>query len=562
MSLKPKTIESIPDETARVAQAAFPDGTTYMKMRDELGTIYSDEQFADLYPQRGQPALAPWRLALITVMQFAENLTDRQAADAVRARIDWKYALSLELTDAGFNFSVLSEFRSANLPTGNHRWRVRPRLLNGSAEELLLNRMLALFLERNLLKPRGKQRTDSTHVLSAVRNLNRLEIVGETLHHALNVLACVEPTWLQSQINDDWFIRYGQRFSDYRLPKQKQDRTQLAETIGRDGHHLLDPIYNESSLSPKRTIEAIEILRQVWIQHYYYDEQGQCRWRDQKNFPPSSIMIASPYDLEVRYSQKRSTEWRGYKVHLTETCETDSPNFITNVHTTLATDQDVTQVEAIHQNLANKALLPNQHLADGAYLSADLLVDSQKNYEVSLLGPVREENSWQARDEHAFDLSKFSIDWKTETMTCPTGQKSRYWKPAKGPRGKPTIQVHFDKSDCAICPVRSQCTRSRNGPREVTLHPYAQHQALHTARQRQKTLEWKQTYALRSGVEGTVSQAAFALDMRRTRYRGLAKTHLQHVATAAAINLQRFVSSILQTPRSQTRVSHFATLAA
>ncbi len=147
-------------------------------------------------------------------------------------------------------------------------------------------------------------------------------------------------------------------------------------------------------------------------------------------------------------------------------------------------------------------------------------------------------------------------------MTCPTGQRSRYWKPAKGPRGKPTIQVHFDKKDCAGCVVRAQCTRSRNGPREVTLHPHAQHMALQSARQRQKTLEFAEIYATRAGVEGTVSQAAFALNMRRTRYRGLAKTHLQHIATAAAMNLQRFIDWSLDRPRSKTRISHFAAMAA
>lgn len=547
MSLKAEKSFEIPELTMEVAQAAFPNGNEYLTMCDELGTIFDDELFVDLYPNRGQPALAPWRLALVTVMQFAENLTDRQAADAVRGRIDWKYALGLELTDAGFNFSVLSEFRT--------------RLLEGEAEELLLNRMLDLFRERKLLKERGKQRTDSTHVLSAVRDLNRLEIVGETLHHALNVLAQVDPAWLQRQINADWFQRYGQRFSDYRLPKQKQDRTELAATIGRDGHHLLTQIYAESAPAHLRMIPAIEILRQVWVQHYYYDEQGAFRWREQKNFPPSSRMIASPYDVEVRYSQKRGMEWRGYKVHLTETCESDAPNFITHVETTLATDQDVTAVDSIHHELEAKALLPAEHFADGAYVSAGTLVESQQTYKVDLIGPVRKDTSWQALDENAFDLTHFEIDWEHEVVTCPNGQSSRYWKPATGPRGKPTIQVHFHKKECAACTLRAQCTRSAQGPRELTLHPQAQQIALQDARERQKTDEFQEAYATRAGIEGTVSQAAFASDMRRTRYRGLAKTHLQHLATAAAINVQRFVDWFLDTPRAQTYKSPFAKLA-
>src|SRR5947199_5530204 len=154
MSLQPQEIAPIPKETQRVARAAFPKGNIYLRMRDQIGTIFNDPMFTPLFPIRGQPAESPWRLALITVMQFVENLSDRQAADAVRGRIDWKYALSLELTDPGFDASVLSEFRG--------------RLVAGGAEQTLLDTMLARFKERGLLKARGRQRTDSTHVLAAI----------------------------------------------------------------------------------------------------------------------------------------------------------------------------------------------------------------------------------------------------------------------------------------------------------------------------------------------------------------------------------------------------------
>lgn len=199
MSMYPEPIFDVPELTAEVAQAAFPKGNRYLKMRDELGTVYTDDQFADLYPQVGQPAASPWRLALITVVQFAEEMTDREAADAVRSRIDLKYLLGLELNDPGFDFSVLSEFRT--------------RLLSGAAEERLLQVMLALCQERKWLKTRGQQRTDSTHILGSVRDLNRLEIVGETLHYALNILAQVDPGWLKAQVTPEWFDRYSQRLT-------------------------------------------------------------------------------------------------------------------------------------------------------------------------------------------------------------------------------------------------------------------------------------------------------------------------------------------------------------
>src|SRR5439155_16497132 len=175
MSLHAPLFYLIPEQTAQVAQAAFPKGNPYMRMRDAFGPIYTNPQFAALFSKTGQPAEAPAQLALITVMQFAEGLSDEQAADAVRGRIDWKYALALELTDAGFDSSVLCEFRK--------------RLLTGNAELLLFETMLTLFREQGLIKAKGCQRTDSTHVLAARKTLNRLECVGETLRHALNSLA-------------------------------------------------------------------------------------------------------------------------------------------------------------------------------------------------------------------------------------------------------------------------------------------------------------------------------------------------------------------------------------
>src|SRR3954464_2065121 len=201
MSLKPQPIGPIPELTAFVARAAFPDGNPFVSLRDTLGTFYDDARFAALFPDRGRPAETPWRLALVTVLQFAEGLTDRQAADAVRGRIDWKYLLGLELTDAGFDASVLCEFRA--------------RILAGSLEELFLDALLATCKARGWLKARGTQRTDSTHVLAAIRVVTRLELVGETMRAALNSLSVVAAEWLAAHVTADWFDRYSHRVESY-----------------------------------------------------------------------------------------------------------------------------------------------------------------------------------------------------------------------------------------------------------------------------------------------------------------------------------------------------------
>lgn len=297
MSMFPQSVPDIPEDTASIARKVFRKGNPYLIMRDELGAFFVDDQFQDLYPADGQPAFSPWRLALVCIMQFAENLSDRQAADAVRARIDWKYALSLPLDDEGFDHSILCEFRQ--------------RLLSNDSSECLLNTMLQAFKERKLLKSRGKQRTDATHVLSANRLLNRLELIGETLHHALNQIATVEPDWLKAWVPPIWFDRYGRSFNEYRLPREDSERETLAVTIGIDGMNLLNTIYNGMD-TPKelKYLHAIEILRQVWLQNYWIDDD-QVNWRKVKDLPPCSIRLQSPYETDARYATKRTVAWVG-----------------------------------------------------------------------------------------------------------------------------------------------------------------------------------------------------------------------------------------------------------
>src|SRR5262245_59155640 len=199
MTLHLQPIAPVPDATAAAAQAIFPDGNVYMTIRDELGTVFTDAQFAPWFAERGREVeLAPWRAALVLVMQHMEGLTDRQAADAVRRCIDWKYLLGLELTDLGFDFTLLHDFRD--------------RILANAGEQQLLDSLLAALKARGLLVSGGKQRSDATHVLAAIRTLNRLECVGEAMRQALNVVATLAPVWLRKVLDPAWVERYQARF--------------------------------------------------------------------------------------------------------------------------------------------------------------------------------------------------------------------------------------------------------------------------------------------------------------------------------------------------------------
>ncbi|RPJ43929.1 MAG: IS1182 family transposase [Chloroflexi bacterium] len=536
----------VPEETTRVARAAFPKGNVYLILRDELNPIYDNELFADLFSHTGQPAESPWRLALVTILQFAEELSDRQAADAVRGRIDWKYLLGLPLEDAGFHYSVLSEFRD--------------RLVAGHKEQRLLDDLLARFRQRGLLKTRSQQRTDSTHVVAAVRNLNRLELVGETLRFALERLAVSAPAWLQARVPDRWYERYGARFEQARLPKTLAAREELAVQIGQDGYQLLRWAYAADSPKSVQQHPAVDILRQIWLQQYYREDETVF-WRASANLPPSGQAIASPYDLEARFSIKRQTEWLGYKVHLSEICEDQQPHWITQVETTPATVQDVAMVDPIHAALAAKGLHPRHHFLDMGYVDTQVLADSQQNYGVAVIGPIQQDNTWQAKSEEGLDVTRFAIDWQQKQVICPHGKSSQSWQEAPDKTGAPRIYVRFAAHDCQPCPLRAHCTRAAHTARTLTFKPRPAYELLQWARARGQSPEFRQQYKRRAGIEGTLSQGTRSFDLRRTRYLGLAKTHLQHVLTAIAINLIRFVNWVEAIPLDCTRLTAFAKLA-
>ncbi|MBC9180210.1 IS1182 family transposase [Pseudoroseomonas ludipueritiae] len=546
MSLHPTPIGEIPPETLRIARAAFPRGTVATRLRDEFSALYGDEDFRRLYPNRGQPGLAPWRLALVTVFQFLEHLSDRQAADAVRARIDWKYALGLELTDPGFHFSVLTEFRA--------------RLVTGGAEHLLLDRMLDHFKAHGLVKARGRQRTDSTHVLAAVHDLHLLELVAETLRATLDDLAAVVPDWLRKTAQPVWFERYARRIEDYRLPKSQEKREALALEVGADGFFLLDALDGAGAPLAAREIPMVQTLRDVWRIHYARDN-GRPRWRSGKELPPVGERLQSPYDPEMHYSTKRQMEWSGYKVHVTETCDADTAHLITHVKTCPAMQPDMASTAEIHECLAAKGLLPSEHFVDSAYVDAALLVGSQRDHGVSLEGPVRGMARRRTQEEQAYEQRHFTINWEHEQVTCPQGKASVTWRAGLDEVGAPRIQAVFSRTDCGACTARTLCTPAKAARRSVYFHPRPEYEALNAARARMHDPAWQQRYHIRAGIEGTLSQGVRALGMRRSRYIGLAKTDLQEACTGAAMNALRAVQWLAGVPRSSTRVTRFMALA-
>jgi transposase len=559
-----------------------------VEVRDRLGQWLADEDFAAAFGVRGRPGWAPSRLALVTVLQRAEKLTDRLAAEAVRIRLDWKYLLGLPVDDPGFDHTVLAEFRG--------------KVADAGLEQLVLDALLERLAADGLVTAGGKQRTDSTHVIAAVAALNRLELAGESVRAALEALTAAHPDWLADRICvPDFARRYGTPMTSWRPPVSQAKRDELAIAYARDGYALLDAVRDPRSPGWLRELPAVEVLRRVLVQNYTRTITGSGREvikrrekaPDGDGLPPGHLRIASPYDTDARWGVKRDTFWLGYKLHVAETCDDPPPcdcrpdtlpgdghdaghgpehdaehrkgcallvfpNLITHVATTGATVTDNQMTSAIHDDLAAKDLLPGRHYLDSGYLSAALVVAEAARHGVALIGPLLADTSAQARAAGGYARADFTVDYDTETVTCPQGKRSSSWTPCTQ-KGQAAAVATFSSADCGPCPARAQCTTSNKKRRQLTILPRGLAEAQAATRNAEKTTGFQADYARRAGVEGTMHQAA-SHGARRSRYRGLPKTRLDHAFMATALNLLRLEAYWNGKPLDRQRTSHLARL--
>ncbi len=426
---------------------------------------------------------------------------------------------------------------------------------------MLLEKLLECCDEFGLLKGKRQPRTAATYVVAAVQSLTLLELVGETMLSTLNELAVLTPEWLRENMKSEWVNRYGLRFDGHNLPISKSKREVLAITIGEDGFLQLEAAYTAEAPDVLSESRMLEVLRRIWVQQYYREEDDT-HWRTKKNYgqPPAGVMISSPRELDIHDCVKRTTEGKGYKVHLTETCEGGQPRLITQVETTTSSIHDVKMTEKIQEDLIERNLQPETQIVDQGYVEIELLLRSQQKG-IDLLGPVASGKNWPAKVEGAFDHDQFAVDWEQEQAKCPTGKISKSFYHRKTRRGTPNFTITFRKSDCLPCKHRSKCTRAKTTGRTLTLYPQKIHAAQLAARDRQETEAFKQQYKKRAGIEGTISQGVRKMGVRKSRYIGLPRTSLPHLATAAAINLFRVLDWLIGERPIDTPVPAFVALA-
>lgn len=318
---------------------------------------------------------------------------------------------------------------------------------------------------------------------------------------------------------------------------------------------LLSAIYNSDAPASLCDLPEVEVLRRCWVEQFWLDD-GVVRLRDKDGMKPSPERQDTPYDVEARRDTKGGRFWLGYKVHYTESCD-DAPHLAIHVDTVEPASADQVRVTPIHETLKQKGLLPAEHFVHSHYVTSKLLVDSKKAYGVALVGPVKPH-----REPKGFGVDLFKVDWQREVVTCPAGKQSIRWTPSRQKKDREFIRVGFASADCRACPCNTRCAKDTvwRG-RYLSILPQAQYEAREQVKRVQGTWEWRAYYNLRQGVEGTFSQG-IDMGLRRSRYIGLKKNHLQNLATASGINFQRLSDWFDGIPRAKTRTSRFAALRA
>jgi transposase len=451
LSLRPQAVYVVPQDTAR---AAFPKGNPCLRTHDELGRLSTDQDFAARFPARGQPARAPAQLALVTPMQFAAHLTDRRAAEALRARSDREYALGRELDGAGFAYAARGAFRA--------------RLLGAGQEALRFARLLARRREAGLVRARGRPRTASTAVVAASRTLNRRERVDEARRHAPPPLAAVVPDGRRGTCPAAWPERHARRWADERRPLTAAARQALAAQTGAGGRQLLQAAYAPEAPGWRREVPAVAVPRQVGAQQYHAPAAtGAVRWRADGDRAPGAARIESPHAPDARYGTKRATSGAGYQGQLTESGAPDGPRPGTDVQPTPATTPDHRLVAPIP--VARAAVrLPRAQRVDAGDVDAANLPTRQREPQVERLGPALGDSGWQAPLPGACTTDACALDREARRVTCPHGHASKRWAATHDPAGHPDLGVSSDAAACRAWPCRPQCPRAVKGPRRLT----------------------------------------------------------------------------------------------
>lgn len=516
MTMRGRDLAQMPADTGMLGQKVLAANDPYRVIGDHLADLLSDEPFATMYETTGRQAVWPSLLAMVTLFQFLEKAPDREAARMVVTRLDWKYALHLPLDYLGFDFSILCDFRQ--------------RILAHGKEALIFETVLRKVQSLGFIKKRGKQRTDALAVIGAVRMVSHLETVTETLRVTVRALEQGALAWMEREVPASFREEYARSRSDYGLTEV--ERQAALEQVGQDGCWLLERL-DAAAPHAVRALEAVTLLRTVWGQRY---ERVAGKVSVRTTMVDCTERIVTPHDPGVRAGEKWGKAWHGEKVHITETAEPDRPAFITDVTTANASSGDGEALPEIREHLSAREAPPAEQYVDSGYVSGKQMAASREAG-IDLVGPPLADTS-----PNGLKIADFGLDRAAKVAICPAGQRSVKWCAHTERDGSAGVNIHFAATVCAGCPLRSRCTTGQGGR---CIHVSERYGILEARRAEAKTDEFREKMRARPAIEATLSELVRGHGLRRHRYRGAGKRHLENLLKGTACNLKRLVRALV-----------------
>ena len=491
--------------------AGIPPNHWCYRFFESIYSSFDNAQFAHLYENGGRSPISPTLLACITILQYAFKVSDRMAVESTIMRRDWRIALGRDDSWAGFDASVLCNFRK--------------RLIEHGCEEMIFGHVLEQLRSLGLLANRRKVRVDATSLVANVARLSRGDMIAETLRVAVCELWDAHPELRGHTELARLYDEYGE---EVWLGREGSGEGRLTR-LGRDGYLLLE-LFELVEQPRARTIECRDLLARVLDENFERcDDEEEDGPRPLTRDELGKDRVVTPHEPDVRVGTKKHKSWAGDKVHLVETADEDQPNFVVDVLVTEPTVPDVKVTLEIIDRARD--VLPEAEvlLADSGYASAHNSREASER-EVDLVSPPLANTS--TRD--IFPPERFEIDFAARTATCPAGKTTDRWYP-----GERCIRIRFRQSDCAGCPLRSQCTTAKTSGRSLHISLY--YEQLVRDRAHMKTAEFRKLYRQRAAVEGTISHAVHQCGLRVSRYRGRTKRKFHALMAGTALNVRRWL---------------------
>ena len=520
MSLPKEKEESL--YSAHIVMKDFLKPSDPMQMfSKELFPIFNDESFEDCYSDVGRNGRSPSFLAMVTLLQWKESLSDDETVKAVNTRLDWKIALHLEVAAKDiFEASTLCVFRK--------------RLIENDKMCIIFDTLLNQIKKKGFIRDHAKQRIDATHVVKHLNRISTTDLLYRAVKWVVIEIGKADPEYYNKIIPDDIQERYSKDFSSFGLSKEKRGDRQ-AEIV-EDGFRI-KRIIQDNPAETLKELKQLVIMETIFSENVIIriKEVGDKEFIEVEEIVTPKQTIFTPDDPTLKLGKKGKTSWVGEKWHVVETAEKGEVNFIVGMIQQAANENDNKILPKLKEMNDEMGLKPDKTYADTNYISRTAIMEFEERGE-RLMGYVQKDTS--AKPE-GFKLEDFKIDMDTLTAICPKGIKSE--KHIKN--GGSNHSIIFPKNECMVCSFFKDCVTGKQKKRVLVVGKGYGY--FRKRRDEQKTAEFKSEMSVRAQVEGTISESVRFHGLRKIKYKGTEGRQFQYLMTGAAVNFKRYIKKLL-----------------